>query len=324
LAGILLASCKVHYPFIIKNLMKIAILSRDAELYSTSRLVEEGESRGHKVAVLDPLDCTLVLEQKKPMIRYKGELLPKFDAIIPRIGCSATFYASAVIRQFEVMKTFTTISSVSLIRTRDKLSCIQALTKAGVELPKTVFTNYSDDIPSMVEAVGGSPIIIKLLDDADGHGGVLAESTLAAASIIEAFNGLKARMIVQEYITEAAGQDLLAFVVKGKVVGAIQRHRKISYGKTRLIREHSSEKTELSAEEKTAAIRAAAALRLSVASVQMLRSRRGPLVLEVNSSPSMRSIEDLTKYNVAGAIYDFVEKGEPMASVTTSKTQTRV
>jgi ribosomal protein S6--L-glutamate ligase len=273
--------------------------------------------------VVDPLECNLVIEQKKPAIRYHGKRLPRMDAVIPRIGCSVTFFASAVIRQFEVMKIFTTISSVSLIRTRDKLSCIQALTKGGVDLPRSVFTNYSDDIPSMVSAVGGSPIIIKLLDDSTEHGGVLAESTLAAASIIEAFNGLKARMIVQEYITEAAGRDLLAFVVKGKVVGAIQRFRKIAYGQTRLIREYSSEKIELSAEEKEAALKSAAALRLSVASVQMLRSNRGPLVLEVNSSPSLRSIEDVTGYNVAGAIYDFVETGKPITKPRIPKLKIR-
>ncbi|MDX2000921.1 MAG: RimK family alpha-L-glutamate ligase [Chitinophagales bacterium] len=287
--------------------MKIAVLSCEPKAYSTSRLVKEGEQRGHQIRVVNPACCNLVIEQKKPFIYYQGKRLPKLDAIIPRIGTSATFFSSAVIRQFEVMKTLTTLSSVSLIRTRDHLACIQALTKAGLDMPRTVFTNYSNDIQGMMDAVGGPPVIIKLLSDNLKVEGVLAESAKSAASVIEAFNDLRARMIVQEYVNEAAGEELIVFVVSGKVVGSIQRQGKVSYGKAHFIKKVLSKKVALSKEEEDAAVRAAAALKLNVASINMLRSFRGPLINQINSSPSLRSIELVTGENIAGAIFDYIE-----------------
>ncbi|MBT8318658.1 MAG: RimK family alpha-L-glutamate ligase, partial [Gramella sp.] len=203
--------------------MKIRILSRNPRLYSTSRLVEAAKKRNHEVEVIDPIKCDLIIEKKKPSIYYKNHFLEDTDAVIPRIGASVTFYGTAVVRQFEMMGTFTTTESQALVRSRDKLRSLQILSRARLGLPKTVFTNYSKDVTEILEHVGGAPVIIKLLEGTQGLGVVLADTQNAAESVIEAFNGLQARVIVQEFIKEAGGADIRAFVVDGQVVGAMKR-----------------------------------------------------------------------------------------------------
>jgi ribosomal protein S6--L-glutamate ligase len=288
--------------------MKIAVLSRNTELYSTQRLVEASELRGHEVQVIDHLKCTIVMEKNKPSIIYKGHLLEDFDAIIPRIGASVTFYGSAVVRQFEMMKVFTAVESQALIRSRDKLRSLQILSRAGLGLPKTVFTNYSRDTDDILNAVGGAPVIIKLLEGTQGLGVVLAETSKAASSVIEAFHGLKARVIVQEFVKEAGGADIRAFVVNGKVVGAMKRQAKEGEFRSNLHRGGSSQIIKLSRSESTAAISAAKQMGLSVAGVDMLQSKRGPLILEVNSSPGLEGIEKSTGIDIAGKIIEFLEE----------------
>ena len=203
--------------------MKIAILSRNQNLYSPRRLVEAGKKKKHEVRVIDTLKCDIQIEKKKPTILYKGEYLNGFDAVIPRIGASVTFYGTAVVRQFEMMKAFSTTESVALVRSRDKLRSLQILSRAGLGLPKTVFTNYSKDVDQVIDAVGGAPCVIKLLEGTQGLGVVLAETKKAAESVLEAFNGLQARVIVQEFIKEAKGADLRVLVIGDQVVGAMKR-----------------------------------------------------------------------------------------------------
>ncbi|HNP18752.1 MAG TPA: 30S ribosomal protein S6--L-glutamate ligase [Fulvivirga sp.] len=287
--------------------MKIAILSRNINLYSTKRLVEAGEKRGHEVEVIDHLRCTIVMEKNNPSILYRGETLEDFDAIIPRIGASVTFYGSAVVRQFEMMKVFTAVESQALIRSRDKLRSLQIMSRAGLDLPKTVFTNYSRDTDSILNAVGNAPVIIKLLEGTQGLGVVLAETQKAAASVIEAFHGLKARVIVQEFVKEAGGADIRAFVVDGKVVGAMKRQGKEGEFRSNLHRGGTSSIIKLSRKENAAALLAAKKLGLSVAGVDMLQSKRGPLILEVNSSPGLEGIEKATGIDIAGKIIAFLE-----------------
>ncbi|QCK16441.1 30S ribosomal protein S6--L-glutamate ligase [Mangrovivirga cuniculi] len=287
--------------------MKIVILSRNPSLYSTSRLVEAAEARGHETRVINHTKCNILIEKKNPQIFYNGEEIKDVDAIIPRIGASVTFYGTAVVRQFEMMNVFTTVDSQSLVRSRDKLRSFQVLSRAGLGLPKTVFTNYSRDVESIIEQVGGAPLIIKLLEGTQGLGVVLAETRKAASSVLEAFNGLKARVIVQEFISEAKGADIRAFVVDGRVVGAIKRQGKQGEFRSNLHRGGTAEVIELSREEEIAAVRAARSLKLGVAGVDMLQSERGPLIIEVNSSPGLEGIEKATGKDVAGEIIKFIE-----------------
>ena len=288
--------------------MKVAVLSRNSNLYSTKRLVEACVTRGHEAVVMDHLKCTLVMEKGKPSIIYHGHVINDIDAIIPRIGASVTFYGSAVVRQFEMMKVFTAVESQALIRSRDKLRSLQILSRAGLGLPKTVFTNYSRDTESILNAVGGAPVIIKLLEGTQGLGVVLAENRKAAASVIEAFHGLKARVIVQEFVKEAGGADIRAFVVNGQVVGAMKRQAKEGEFRSNLHRGGTSSIIKLSRAEKSAAILAAKKLGLGVAGVDMLQSKRGPLILEVNSSPGLEGIENATGIDIAGKIVEFLEQ----------------
>ncbi len=288
--------------------MKIAILSRNPKLYSTQRLVEAGEKKGHEMLVVDTLKCNLELEKKKPAVYYKGAFLSDLDAVIPRIGASVTFYGTAVVRQFEMMKVFSTTESVALVRSRDKLRSLQILARAGLGLPKTVFTNYSRDVSHTIESVGGAPLIIKLLEGTQGLGVVLAETKKAAESVLEAFNGLKARVIVQEFIKEAKGADIRAFVIDGNVVGAMKRQAKEGEFRSNLHRGGHAETIELSEEEETAAIKAAKAMGLGVAGVDMLQSDRGPLILEVNSSPGLEGIEKATEKDIAGLIIKYIKQ----------------
>ncbi len=288
--------------------MNIVILSRDTKLYSTKRLVEACEVRGHSARVIDHLKCNLVIEKKNPKVIYKGEELLDVQAIIPRIGASVTFYGTAVVRQFEMMHVFSAVESQALVRSRDKLRSMQILSRAGLGLPKTVFTNYSKDVDKILDEVGGAPVIIKLLEGTQGLGVVLADNDKAAVSVIEAFNGLKARVIVQEFIREAKGADIRAFVVDGHVVGAMKRQAKEGEFRSNLHRGGSAEVIELTHEEEIIAIKAASALKLGIAGVDMLRSERGPLIIEVNSSPGLEGIERATGKDIAQQIVKYVEK----------------
>jgi len=288
--------------------MNIKILSRNASLYSTKRLVEAAKKRKHDVQVIDPLKCDLVIEKRNPNIYYKGEYILDTDAIIPRIGASVTFYGTAVVRQFEMMGAFSTIDSEALVRSRDKLRSLQVLSRAKIGLPKTVFTNYSRDVNGVIQQVGGTPLVIKLLEGTQGLGVVLAETKNAAKSVIEAFNGLQARVIVQEFIKEAKGADIRVFVVDGHVVGAMKRQGKEGEFRSNLHQGGSAEVIELTDEEEIAAIKAAKAMRLGVAGVDLLQSSRGPLILEVNSSPGLEGIEKATGKDIARSIIQYIEK----------------
>lgn len=288
--------------------MKIAILSRNPHLYSTRRLVEAAEKHGHEAHVIDHLRCNIEIEQKGPSLFYGSEYLEGFDAVIPRVGASVTFYGTAVVRQFEMMNVFSVNSSRGIVHSRDKLRCLQVLSKEGIGLPKTVFTNYSRNVEHVVESAGGAPVVLKLLEGTQGLGVVLAENQNAAQSVLEAFNGLKARVIVQEFIKEAKGADIRAFVVDGEVVGAMKRQGKEGEFRSNLHRGGTATIMELTDEEKRTAIKAAEAVGLGVAGVDLLQSSRGPLVLEVNSSPGLEGIERATGVDIAGKIISFIEQ----------------
>jgi ribosomal protein S6--L-glutamate ligase len=287
--------------------MKIAVLSRNPKIFSTQRLIEEIEKAGHEAMVVDHSLCDLIIEQEGPSIIYKGQRLEGVDAIIPRIGASVTFYGTAVVRQFELMGSFSAVTSQAIVRSRDKLRSLQILSKNGLGMPKTAFTNFSKGgEKQLIEQVSGAPVIIKLLEGTQGLGVVLAETTKAAQSVVEAFHGLKARIIVQEYIKEAKGADIRAFVVNGKVVGAMKRQGAEGEFRSNLHRGGVATVIKLSRAEKQAALNAAKALGLDVAGVDMLQSARGPLILEVNSSPGLEGIEGATGVNVAAEIIKFV------------------
>ena len=288
--------------------MNIVILSRNKDLYSTRRLVEEAEKRNHIVEVIDPLSCDLIIENEKPTILYKDKYLDYVDAIIPRIGASVTFYGCAVVRQFEMMNVFSSVSSDAIIRSRDKLRSFQHLSKAGVDMPKTVFTNYSRDVEKVIAQVGGTPVVIKLLEGTQGIGVVLAESKIAAESVLEAFDGLEARALIQEYIAEAKGADLRALIVDEQVVGAMKRQGKEGEFRSNLHRGGTYEHYKLSDAEIKIAIKAARKLKLPICGVDLLQSDRGPLVMEINSTPGLEGIESASKKNIAQAIITYIER----------------
>lgn len=299
--------------------MNIAILSRDPKLYSTRRLKEAGESRGHRVEIINHMKCVLMVEKKNPMVLYNGRKLDYFDAIIPRIGASVTFYGAAVVRQFEMMKVFTACESQALIRSRDKLRSLQILSRAGIGLPKTIFMDYSKESDGVVEAVGGAPVVIKLLEGTQGLGVVLAENKKAAQSVIEAFHGVHARIIVQEFIKEAKGADIRAFVVDGEVVGAMKRQARDGEFRSNLHRGGYAEVVKLTRQERATAISAAKKMGLGVAGVDMLPSKRGPLIIEVNSSPGLEGIEGATKVDIAGKIIKYLEKNATKKKIQKDK-----
>jgi len=288
--------------------MKIIILSRNSNLYSTKRLVEAAKKRKHEVEVIDPLMCDIVIEKKSPQIIFKGKIL-ECDAIIPRIGASVTFYGTAVVRQFEMMKVFSAVESQALVRSRDKLRSLQVLSRAGLGMPKTVFSNYAkDSVQSVIDYVGGAPLVIKLLEGTQGLGVVLAETNNAAESVIEAFNGLQARIIVQEFIKESKGADIRVFIVDGVVVGAMKRQGKEGEFRSNLHRGGSANIIELTDDEENAALKAAKSLGLGICGVDLLQSARGPLILEVNSSPGLEGIETATKKDIASTIIRYIER----------------
>ncbi len=298
--------------------MKIAILSRNPKLYSTRRLVEAGEERGHEVIVIDPLRCYMTIASQRPTIHYKGEEIKGVDAIIPRIGASITFYGTAVVRQFEMMNVYSVNESVAISRSRDKLRSMQLMARKGIGMPVTGFahsTQYTGDLISMV---GGAPLVIKLLEGTQGIGVVLAETKKAAESVIEAFRGLKENILVQEFIKEAGGADIRCFVVGDKVVAAMKRQGKEGEFRSNIHRGGSASLVKLTPEERSTAVRSARIMGLNVAGVDLLRSNHGPVVMEVNSSPGLEGIEKATEKDVAGLIIQFIEKqGKP------GKTKTR-
>jgi len=287
--------------------MKIAILSRNGKLYSTRRLVEAAKQHGHEVVVLDHLKCIIVNEHSKPRIFFKGEEVTGIDAIIPRIGSSVTQYGTAVVRQFEMMKVFSVNSSVAINRSRDKLRSLQILSRYDIGIPKTVFADHSKEVNTLLKPLGEPPYVIKLLEGTQGIGVVLAESVKSANSIVEAFYGLKASFLIQEFIGEAKGADIRAFVVNGRVVGAMRRQGVEGEFRSNLHRGGKAELINITREERRTALLAAKAMGLSVAGVDMLQSSRGPLILEVNSSPGLEGIERATKVDIAGKIIEFIE-----------------
>ncbi|AAO07769.1 30S ribosomal protein S6--L-glutamate ligase [Vibrio vulnificus] len=288
--------------------MRIAILSRNENLYSTMRLKQAGEARGHEVDVIDTLHCYMDITSNNPKIRYKGEELPQYDAIIPRIGASVTFYGTAVVRQFEMMGTFVVNESVAISRSRDKLRSLQLLSRKGIGLPRTGFAHHPDNIQDVIRNVGGAPLVIKLLEGTQGIGVVLAETNKAAESVIEAFMGLKANIMVQEFIEEAKGADIRCFVVGNKVIAAMKRQAKEGEFRSNLHRGGSAQLVRLSKEERATAINAAKVMGLNLCGVDILQSKNGPVVMEVNSSPGLEGIEQATNKDVAGMIYEFIEK----------------
>lgn len=292
--------------------MRIAILSRNKNLYSTKRLIEAAESRGHEAVLIDHMKCVLAIEQGKPIIYYDGSVLENIDAVIPRIGASVTFYGTAVVRQFEMMKIFTAVESQALVRSRDKLRSLQILSRAGIGIPKTAFaaSPKDKDIDSVIDSVGGAPCVIKLLEGTQGIGVILAENRKAAKSVIEAFLKLEANMLVQEFIKESKGTDVRAFVVDGQIVGAMKRTAKEGEFRSNLHRGGTAEVVKLSNEERATAIKAAKKLGLNIAGVDMLQSERGPMVIEVNSSPGLEGIEGATGVDIAGKIIEYVERNE--------------
>lgn len=288
--------------------MKIAILSRNKKLYSTRRLVEACEQRGHEPMVVDVLRSYMDIASSRPEVHFNGESLPAFDAIIPRIGASVTFYGTAVLRQFEMMGSFPLNESVAISRSRDKLRSLQLLSRKGVGLPNTGFAHDPDDIKDLIKMAGGAPLVIKLLEGTQGIGVVLAETKKAAESVIEAFMGLKANIMVQEYIKEAGGSDIRCLVVGDKVVAAIKRQAQPGEFRSNLHRGGSASLVKISPTERATAVKAASIMGLNVAGVDLLRSERGPLVMEVNSSPGLGGVETATGKDVAGMIVEFIEK----------------
>ena len=287
--------------------MKIAILSRNARLYSTNRLIEAARVRGHSVRVLDPLRCYMRIEPNTFEMHYRGKALSDYDAVIPRIGASVTFYGTAVLRQLEMMGLYTPNPSDSILRARDKLRCHQMLAREGIGLPRTVFGDNPDDTADLLRMLGRPPHVIKLNEGTQGTGVILAERASSSRSVIEAFRGLYANFLVQEFIAEAKGADLRCFVVGGKVVATMRRQAKKGEFRSNLHRGGSAKAVEPSAQEVETAIRAARVLGLNVAGVDLLRSKRGPLVLEVNSSPGLEGIEGATGIDVAGVIVDYLD-----------------
>ena len=289
--------------------MKIAILSRKRDLYSTSRLVEAAKERGHKADVIDTLRCYMNITSARPTIHYKGGELKPYDAVFPRIGSSITFYGAAVVRQLEMMNVFCVNDSVAITRARDKLRSLQLLSKKGIGLPITGFAHSIDEIQDLIKMVGGVPLVIKFLEGTQGIGVVLVESIKAARSVIEAFLGLKVNIMVQEYIKEASGADVRCFVVGGNVVAAMKRQAKSPEEfRSNLHRGGTASAIDITEEERTMAIRAAHIIGLNVAGVDIVRSNRGPLIMEVNASPGLEGIEKATGIDVASSIINFIEE----------------
>jgi len=298
--------------------MKIAILSRNPRLYSTRRLVEAAAQRGHEASVIDVLRCYMNIASHRPSIHYKGSELGLFDAVIPRIGASVTFYGNAVLRQFEMLGTYPLNESVAITRARDKLRSLQLLSRKGIGLPVTGFAHAPDDVQDLIKMLGGAPLVIKLLEGTQGIGVVLTETQQAAESVIEAFMGLKANILAQEYIREAGGADIRCFVIGDKVVAAMKRQAKPGEFRSNLHRGGTASLIRITPEERSTAVRAARILGLNVAGVDILRSNHGPVVMEVNSSPGLEGIEGATGKDIAITMIQFIER-----NATLGRTRTR-
>jgi len=303
--------------------MKLAILSRNAQLYSTRRLVEAASGRGHSVRVLDPLRCYMNISAQRPEIHYRGENLIGYDAVVPRIGASITFYGTAVLRQFEMMGVLPLNESVAIARARDKLRSHQLLARKGIPLPVTTMAHSPDDTEDLLKLVGAAPVVIKLVEGTQGMGVVLAETTKAAESVIQAFMNLQAHILVQEFIGEAAGTDLRCFVIDGRVVASMKRTARAGEFRSNLHRGGRAEVVRITPDERRIAVRAAQIVGLSVAGVDILRSRHGPLVIEVNSTPGLEGIEAASGKDVAGAIIASLEERLAAGSDAEQRTRTR-
>lgn len=287
--------------------MKIAILSRNRRLYSTRRLMEAARARGHVPQVIDVLRCYMNIEPNRPEIHYRGRRLPRFDAIIPRIGASVTFYGTAVVRQFEMMGVYSLNESVAITRARDKLRALQLLARRGIGLPRTGFAHSPDDTTDLIRLIGGAPMVIKLIEGTQGQGLVLAETDKAAESVIDAFRELDAYFLAQTFVKEAQGSDIRCFVVGGKVVAAMRRTARPGEFRSNLHRGGTAEAVQITAAERKTAIRAAKIMGLNVAGVDLLRAEQGPAVMEVNASPGLEGIEAASGVDVADAIIRYLE-----------------
>lgn len=288
--------------------MKIAILSRNKHLYSTRRLIEAASARGHDVQVIDYLRCYMNITAEQPSIQYKGHVLEGFDAIIPRIGANRTFYGTAILRQFETMGTYTINSSLAITRSRDKLRSQQLLVMKGVNMPATGFAHAANDLNDLIDLVGGPPLIIKLVEGTQGVGVVLAETRKAAESVTQTLRGLNANIILQEYIAESKGSDIRCFVVGDKVIAAMQRKAAPGDFRANIHRGGVAESIRITKHERDAAIKAAKIMGLGLAGVDLIRSKRGPLILEINSSPGLEGIEIATQKDIASTIIKHIEK----------------
>jgi len=288
--------------------MKIMMLARNAELYSHQRLIEAAEIRGHQIDIFDTLRCYMNITSHRPELRYGGEKVEGYDAVIPRIGASITFYGTAVLRQLEMMGVYPLNESVAIGRSRDKLRSMQLLARDGIGLPVTAFAHDTNKTDEVIKIAGGTPVVIKLLEGTQGVGVVLAETPRSAKSVIEAFRGAKVNILVQEFIKEAGNKDIRVLVVGGKVVASMQRTGAGDDFRSNLHRGGSADSIKITAEERSTAIRAAKAMGLNVCGVDMLRSNHGPVVMEVNSSPGLEGVEKATNIDVAGKIIEFLEK----------------
>ena len=298
--------------------MKIVLLCRSPQLYSHRRLVEAARVRGHDIETINHLRCTIDIASHRPKIHYHGKVLPRPDAVIPRIGASVTFFGTAVVRQFEMMRVYCVNESVAISRSRDKLRSLQLLSRKGIGLPVTVFAHKTSNAEEIVKLAGGAPVVIKLLEGTQGIGVVLGETPKAAESIIEAFGGVNTNILVQEYVKEAKGEDLRCIVIGDKVVASMQRRGKEGDFRSNLHRGGSAKAARITPQERATAIGAARAMGLNVCGVDMLRSNHGPVVMEVNSSPGLEGIETATGVDVAGKIIEFIEK-----NAVPGKTKTR-
>lgn len=288
--------------------MKICVLSRNPKIYSTHRLVKAALARGHKVRVINPLRCYMNITSAKPMVHYRDESLDDFNVVIPRIGASITYYGTATLRQFEMMGVYSLNESTSITRSRDKLRCLQILSRSGIGLPVTSYAHSTKMTEKIVQMVGGAPCVIKLIEGTQGKGVILADTKKAAESVIDGFRQMKAHFLVQEFIKESNGKDIRAFVIGDKVVASMMRTAKDGEFRSNLHRGGTAMPVKISEEEATMAVNAAKALGLNVAGVDLLRSTRGPLVLEVNSSPGLQGIETSTGLDIATMIIEYIEK----------------
>ncbi|CUU23481.1 30S ribosomal protein S6--L-glutamate ligase [Duffyella gerundensis] len=288
--------------------MKIAILSRDGTLYSCKRLHDEALARGHEVDVIDPLSCYMNINPASPAVHLRGQPLGPFDAVIPRIGPATTFYGTAVLRQFEMSGSYPLNESVAITRARDKLRSLQLLARQGIDMPVTGFASSPDDTHDLIEMVGGAPLVVKLVEGTQGIGVVLAETRQAAESVIDAFRGLNAHILVQEFIREARGCDIRCLVIGDDVVAAIEREAKEGDFRSNLHRGGRARQVEISEQERAMAVKAVATLGLDVAGVDILRAARGPLVMEVNASPGLEGIEKISGMNIAAMMIAWIEQ----------------